>query len=78
MIYDIDNSIKNINKSRNNKSPGMRKALGLPDLHPKQQSPLLAAMRQEISMKKPQVRDFKNEIQNQHKMWHKRYSNNQI
>ena len=53
MIYDIDNSIKNIYKSRNNKSPGIRKALGLPDLHPKQQSPLLAAMRQEISMKKP-------------------------
>ena len=32
MIYDVDNGYKNINKAKNNKSPGVRKALGLPDL----------------------------------------------
>ena len=46
---DYSNSLRNIKKSRNNKSPGVRKALGLPDLRPNQQ-PLTSLLKREIDL----------------------------
>ena len=56
------NSLRNIKKSRNNKSPGVRKALGLPDLRPNQQ-PLTSLLKREIDLhQKSNKKDYQDAI----------------
>ena len=62
-VEKIDsNSAKNIQKARGNKSPGIRKALGLPDLRPNQQ-PLTILLKREIdSHKKSNEKSYHEKI----------------